>query len=261
MVEPLSIIVDEQIAYADKVFSKFGNILLVDGRTIDKEKVKNADILLVRSVTKVDESLLENTKIKFVGSATSGIDHIDTDYLEESNISFSYAPGSNANSVAEYVLNSLIAKSQNSKPSFSLSDKKIGIIGYGQVGSRVKHFMDIFDVKCLLNDPPLFDKTNDQSFVDLEEVLQSDIVTLHVPLTKISEYPTYNLVSDNFLEKLNPNTIFINTSRGEVVNEKALLSFKKNNPELSLILDVWRDEPNINMDLLLILKKIESLMV
>ena len=103
MVEPLSIIVDEQIAYADKVFSKFGNILLVDGRTIDKEKVKNADILLVRSVTKVAESLLENTKIKFVGSATSGIDHIDTDYLEESNISFSYAPGSNANSVAEYV--------------------------------------------------------------------------------------------------------------------------------------------------------------
>ena len=250
MVEPLSIIVDDQIAYADKVFSKFGNILLVDGRTIDKEKVKNADILLVRSVTKVDESLLENTKIKFVGSATSGIDHIDTDYLEESNISFSYAPGSNANSVAEYVLNSLIAKSQNSKPSFSLSDKKIGIIGYGQVGSRVKHFMDIFDVKCLLNDPPLFDKTNDQSFVDLEEVLQSDIVTLHVPLTKISEYPTYNLVSDNFLEKLNPNAIFINTSRGEVVNERALLSFKKNNPESSLILDVWRDEPNINMDLL-----------
>ena len=88
MVEPLSIIVDDQIAYADKVFSKFGNILLVDGRSIDKEKVKNADILLVRSVTKVDESLLENTKIKFVGSATSGIDHIDTDYLEESNISF-----------------------------------------------------------------------------------------------------------------------------------------------------------------------------
>ena len=126
-------------------------------------------------------------------------------------------------------MNSLIAKSQNSKPSFSLSDKKIGIIGYGQVGSRVKHFMDIFDVKCLLNDPPLFDKTNDQSFVDLEEVLQSDIVTLHVPLTKMSEYPTYNLVNDNFLEKLNPNAIFINTSRGEVVNEKALLSFKKNN--------------------------------
>ena len=108
MVGSLSIIVDDQIPLAKKVFSKFGNTNLVNGRDINKKNIKDADVLLVRSVTKVDASLLKNTNIKFVGSATSGIDHIDVDYLNKSNISFSHAPGSNANSVAEYVLNSLI---------------------------------------------------------------------------------------------------------------------------------------------------------
>ena len=113
MVGSLFIVVDEQIPLAEKVFSKFGNIKLVDGRCIDKEKIKDADVLLVRSVTKIDQSLLENSKIKFVGSATSGVDHVDVNYLKKSNISFSYAPSSNANSVAEYVLNSLFEVTRN----------------------------------------------------------------------------------------------------------------------------------------------------
>ena len=250
MVGSLFIVVDEQIPLAEKVFSKFGNIKLVDGRYIDKEEIKDADVLLVRSVTKVDQSLLENSKIKFVGSATSGVDHVDVNYLKKSNICFSYAPGSNANSVAEYVLNSLFEVTRNINKPFSLSDKTVGIIGYGYIGSRVKYFMDIFNIKCVLNDPPLFDQTKNLSFVDLEEVLQSDIITLHVPLTKEGKYPTCNLVNDNFLEKLKSDVILINTSRGEVIDEQALISFKKRNPESRLILDVWRNEPHINIDLL-----------
>ena len=250
MAGSLFIVVDEQIPLAEKVFSKFGNIKLVDGRYIDKEKIKDADALLVRSVTKVDQSLLENSKIKFVGSATSGIDHVDVNYLKKSNICFSYAPGSNANSVAEYVLNSLFEVTRNINPPFSLSNKTVGIIGYGYIGSRVKYFMDIFNIKCVLNDPPLFDQTKNLSFVDLEEVLQSDIITLHVPLTKEGKYPTCNLVNDKFLEKLKSDVILINTSRGEVIDEQALISFKKRNPESRLILDVWRNEPNININLL-----------
>ena len=250
MVGSLSIIVDDQIPLAKKVFSKFGNINLENGRDINKKNIKDADVLLVRSVTRVDASLLKNTNIKFVGSATSGIDHIDVDYLNKSNISFSHAPGSNANSVAEYVLNSLITITRNTKMPFSLNDKKVGIVGYGHVGSRVKYFMDVFNIKCSLNDPPLFDQTKNQAFVDLEEVLKSDIITLHVPLTKNGKYPTHNLVNDEFLKKLKSNVILINTSRGEVIDEQALISFKKRNPESTLILDVWRDEPNINLDLL-----------
>ena len=250
MVGSLFIVVDEQIPLAEKVFSKFGNIKLVDGRCIDKEKIKDADVLLVRSVTKVNQSLLENSKIKFVGSATSGVDHVDVNYLKKSNICFSYAPGSNANSVAEYVLNSLFEVTRNINKPFSLSDKTVGIIGYGYIGSRVKYFMDIFNIKCVLNDPPLFDQTKNLSFVDLEEVLQSDIITLHVPLTKEGKYPTCNLVNANFLEKLKSDVILINTSRGEVIDEQALISFKKRNPESRLVLDVWRNEPQINIDLL-----------
>ena len=250
MVGALSIIADDQIPFANKVFSKFGNINLENGRAINKQKIKDADVLLVRSVTKVDESLLKHTNIKFVGSATSGIDHIDVDYLNKSNISFSYAPGSNANSVAEYVLNSLITINRNVNKPSSLHGKKVGIIGYGNIGSRVKYLMDVFDVECVLNDPPLFDQTKNQSFVDIEEVLQSDIITLHIPLTKNGKYPTHNLVNDEFLKKLKSNVILINTSRGEVIDEQALISFKKRNPESTLILDVWRDEPNINLDLL-----------
>ena len=250
MTGSLSIVADDQISFADKIFSKFGYVNLVDGRSIDTGKIKNADILLVRSVTRVNKSLLKNTKVKFVGSATSGIDHIDTDYLRESNIFFSYAPGSNARSVAEYVLNSLIETMRNKTSHFSFPDMKVGIIGYGRVGSRVKDFMDIFGVQCALNDPPLYDKTKDKSLIDLEQVLQSDVITLHVPLTKEGDHPTYNLVDEKFLERLKSNVIFINTSRGEIIDECALLSFKKRNPESTLILDVWRNEPVINIDLL-----------
>ena len=250
MTGSLSIVADDQILFADKIFSKFGYVNLVDGRSIDTGKVKDADILLVRSVTRVNKSLLKNSKVKFVGSATSGIDHIDTDYLRESNIFFSYAPGSNARSVAEYVLNSLIETTRNTTSHSSFPDIKVGIIGYGHVGSKVKDFMDIFGVQYTLNDPPLYDKTKDKSLLDLEQVLQSDVITLHVPLTKEGAYPTYNLVDEKFLERLKPNVIFINTSRGEVIDEQALLSFKKRNPESTLILDVWCNEPVINTDLL-----------
>ena len=250
MTGSLSIVADDQIPFADKIFSKFGYVNLVDGRSIDAGKIKNADILLVRSVTRVNKLLLKNSKVKFVGSATSGIDHIDTDYLRESNIFFSYAPGSNARSVAEYVLNSLIETTRNTTSHASFPDMKVGIIGYGHVGSKVKDFMDIFGVQYILNDPPLYDKTKDKSLLDLEQVLQSDVITLHVPLTKEGAYPTYNLVDEKFLEKLKSNIIFINTSRGEIIDEYALLSFKKRNPESTLILDVWCNEPVINTDLL-----------
>jgi len=139
-VPSLSIVADQQILLAKDAFAKFGDVQLVDGRSIDHQTIKDADILLVRSVTKVNEALLKNSKIKFVGTATSGIDHIDTDYLQKSNIYFSHALGSNARSVAEYVLSSLFVTAE--QQGFSLTEKTVGIIGCGQVGSRVKRFMD-----------------------------------------------------------------------------------------------------------------------
>jgi erythronate-4-phosphate dehydrogenase len=244
----LSIVADQQILLAKEAFSKFGDIQLVDGRSIDHHTIKNADILLVRSVTKVNEALLKNSKVSFVGSATSGIDHIDTDYLQHSNIAFSQALGSNARSVAEYVLSSLFVSTE--QQGFNLKDKTVGIIGCGQVGSRLKKFMDALGVNCLVNDPPLASKTSEHSYVDLEEILKADIISLHVPLVKGSDYPTDNLVNQDFLKKLKSDVIFINTSRGEVINESALLDFKETNPEATLILDVWCNEPEIDINLM-----------
>lgn len=244
----LTIVADRQILLAEETFSRFGKVELVDGRSIDHSTVKNADVLFVRSVTQVDESLLKNSKIGFVGSATSGIDHIDTDYLKKSNICFAHAPGSNARSVAEYVLSSLLATAEFNN--FDLTKKTVGIIGCGQVGSRVKRFLESLGVQCLLNDPPLAEQGLTESYVGLERVLEADIITVHVPLTIEGKYPTSKLVDKSFLDRLKADVVLINTSRGEVVDESALLSFKETNSESILILDVWCSEPEININLL-----------
>ncbi len=248
MSRPLSIVADQQILFAREAFSKIGNVKLVDGRSINQRIIKNADVLLVRSVTQVDESLLKGTKISFVGSATSGIDHIDVEYLKNANINFSHAPGSNARSVAEYILSSLYVTAEYH--GFSLFEKTVGIIGCGQVGSMVKRFMDSLGVQCLLNDPPRYEQTQDNSYLKLERVLESDIITLHVPLTIEGKFPTRKLVNKQFLDKLKSDVILVNTSRGEVVDETELLAFKETNPKSTLILDVWCNEPEINMALL-----------
>lgn len=251
-IKPLKIVVDQQIIFAEEVFSLFGEVELVNGRSIDHELVRDADILLVRSVTKVNKDLLNNTNVSFVASATSGIDHIDTDYLNNSDIYFSHAPGSNSRSVAEYILSSLLVLSE--QQGVKLTDRTVGIIGCGQVGSRVKRFMEVLGVKCLINDPPLANETSNQNqdneFVELEELSKADIVTLHVPLIMKGDYPTYKLVDKNLLKKLKKDITIINTSRGEVIDEMALLNFKQLNNRATLILDVWCNEPHIDFELL-----------
>ncbi len=244
----LSIVADQQILFAKEAFSNVGDVQLVDGRSIDHQTLQGADVLLVRSVTKVNESLLKDSKIKFVGSATSGIDHIDTDFLKKCNISFSHALGSNARSVAEYILSSLLVTAE--QQGFELADKTVGIIGCGQVGSRVKRFMDALGVKCILNDPLLAKQSSDNKYVELENVQKADIISLHVPLTIDCEFPTHKLVNKAFLDQLKSDVILLNSSRGEVIDEAALLEFKRINSSATLILDVWCNEPKIDINLL-----------
>lgn len=244
----LSIVADQQILLAEQLLSELGNVKLVNGRAIDREMIKDADALLVRSVTHVNQALLEGSTIRFVGSATSGIDHIDTDYLKKSNIHFEHAPGSNARSVAEYVLSSLFVTAEYNN--LELTGKTVGIIGCGQVGSRVKRFMETLGISCLINDPLLAEQDSTGDYVDLDRIAEADVITLHVPLTMDGKYPTYKLINESFLEKLKSDVILINTARGEVVDEAALLSFKRANMTATLILDVWCNEPNIDINLL-----------
>jgi erythronate-4-phosphate dehydrogenase len=244
----MKIIADENIPCVQQAFASLGEVSLLPGRDMQAGQVRDADILLVRSVTRVDAALLEGSAVRFVGSATIGFDHVDRDYLQQRGIGFATAPGSNATSAAEYVVSALMVLSE--QQGFDLAGKTVGIIGCGNVGSRVQQKLSVLGMHCRVNDPPLQAGGGHDDFVSLDEVLQADIVTVHVPLTKAGRHPTFHLVNEAFLQRLKPGVIFINTSRGAVVDNRALEALLASRDDLSVVLDVWEDEPSISTPLL-----------
>ena len=244
----MKIIADENIPCVQQAFASIGEVSLLPGRELQAGQVHDADILLVRSVTRVDASLLKGSSVRFVGSATIGFDHVDRDYLQQQGIGFATAPGSNATSAAEYVVSALMVLSE--QQGFELAGKTVGIIGCGNVGSRVRRKLLALGMQCRVNDPPLQAGGGHDDFVALDEVLQADIVTVHVPLTREGQYPTFHLANDAFLERLKPGAIFINTSRGAVADNRALDALLASRDDLSVVLDVWEGEPTISASLL-----------
>ena len=254
----MKIVADQQIPKVTQAFSEFAEVTLCNGREITSEKIHDADVLLVRSITAVNADLLEGCQVKFVASATSGLDHIDLDYLERNNIGFSHARGSNARSVAEYVLSSLFVIADQHDIKFK--DKTVGVIGCGEVGSRVVGLLEIMGVKTIMNDPPLKDasgkgtlkkaKTGDEQYRDIKDILSADIITLHVPFTSDGPYPTQNLVDEKILSQLNEDVILLNTARGGVINEAALKDHLAKNKNMKVVQDVWENEPDIDLELL-----------
>jgi erythronate-4-phosphate dehydrogenase len=243
----MQLVIDENIAFAEEAFSLFGDVLLMSGRQITNDILSNADALIVRSISNVDENLLQNTNIKFVGTATIGTDHIDTNYLNKNNIAFADAKGCNADSVAEYVFTALFKIAIDNK--LTLKNKSIGIIGVGNVGSRVERYAEALSLKVYKNDPPKERACEGDNYVSLEEALQANIISLHVPLNKTGIDKTLHLLDKKKLNKIKNNTIIINTSRGAVVDNEALLD-TIDNRNFKVILDVWEGEPLINTDLL-----------
>lgn len=243
----MNLVVDENIVLAKEAFGSFGNLLLTNGRKISNELLRDADILIVRSITNVNKGLLTNTKVKFVGTATIGTDHIDTDYLLREGVEFSDAKGCNSNSVAEYVITALMRIAVENK--FSIKNKTIGIVGVGNVGSRVVEFAEALGLKALKNDPPKERANIGSGYSELDEILKADIVTLHVPLNLTGTDKTYYLLNENNLPDLKQGAILINTSRGPVIDNDALSNIidKK---QLKVVLDVWEGEPLINTKLL-----------
>ena len=177
----MNLIIDENIAFAQEAFSHFGKAILVNGHSLTNKNLKDADALIIRSITRIDKGLLRNSKVKFVGTATIGTDHIDLDYLHSKNISFADAKGCNADSVVEYVFTALlkIAAERN----ISLKEKSIGVVGVGNIGSRVVRLAESLGMKVLKNDPPLERNRIGKNYVSLDELLNVDIITLHVPLS------------------------------------------------------------------------------
>lgn len=246
----MKIIADAAIPYVRHYFARLGELELLDGRAIDHAAVRDADILIVRTVTRVDADLLRDSRVGFVASATSGIDHIDTTFLADKGIGFAAAAGCNARAVAEYVLSSLfvLAEQQDRDP----REQRVGIIGCGHVGSTLHRFLDACGLSCMVCDPPLQERgtDTDYEFVPLDEVRAADIISLHVPLIREGDYPTAGMLDGGFLDGVREKAVIINTSRGEVVDEEALIRFLDAKPGAAAVVDVWRDEPRINTELL-----------
>jgi len=244
----MRIIADANIPYVREAFGAIGAIQTVPGRQIDPELVRSADILLVRSVTHVGPELLDGSRVRFVGTATIGTDHVDEAYLRDRGITFASAPGSNATSVAEYVVAALLVLGQ--RYGFALSGRTIGVIGVGNVGSRVVRMAEALGMRVLRNDPPLARSTGDPQYRPIESLFEADILTLHVPLTRQGPDATWEMVDARFLECVKPGAILMNTSRGAVVEEAALHQALRTGRLAAAVVDTWRGEPNINAALL-----------
>ncbi|MGB0466586.1 MAG: 4-phosphoerythronate dehydrogenase PdxB [Pontibacterium sp.] len=240
----MNIVADENMPLAEEIFSETGTVKRVPGRTLCADDLAGADMLLVRSVTQVNPALLKGTDLRFVGTATIGTDHVDTEYLARQHIPFSSAPGCNADAVVEYVLSSLfhLAQSQGFDP----RTRTYGIVGVGNVGSRLHQRLKALGYQVLLNDP-LRAAAGEEGFVELDELLaEADVVCLHTPLTKSGVSPSYHLLDEARLEKLKPGVILLNAGRGPVIDNRALLKVKQQRDDLTLVLDVWEHEPVVD---------------
>ena len=244
----MKIVADVNIPFVKKCFSSIGEVTIVGGREITSGVVADADALLVRSITPVDEKLLAGSKVRFVATATIGFDHVDIDFLPRKNIGFASAPGSNANSAAEYVIAGLLDIGQ--RYALDLEGRSIGIIGVGNVGSRVAKKCAAMGMAVYLNDPPLQRQTGDAKYLPLEKVFDCDFITFHTPLTFEGRDKTYHLADEKFFKSLKQRCVFINASRGGVVDSSALKSAIRSGRLRAVLLDVWENEPNIDIELL-----------
>ncbi|SER09383.1 erythronate-4-phosphate dehydrogenase [Rosenbergiella nectarea] len=245
----MKIVVDENMPYAQELFSRKGEVVRVPGRPLPVDELQDAQALMVRSVTPVTTQLVANTPLAFVGSATAGTDHVELADLEAAGVAFSAAPGCNAIAVVEYVLSALLLLAE--RDGYALCDKTIGIVGVGNVGSRLQARCEALGMKVLLCDPPRADRGEKEDFLSLESVAtQADILTFHTPLIKQGAYPTWHCVDRDLLEKLPLGCVLINACRGAVVDNQALKQVLTERHDLSVVLDVWEPEPHLDQQLL-----------
>ena len=246
----MKIYADENMPYVKDFFAELGEITLVNGRTLTAEQISDADVLLVRSVTKVNEQLLaKSPQLKFVGTATIGTDHIDQNYLQQRGIGFSSAPGCNAQSVVEYVLSSIFVLCE--KYQWNLQQKTVGVVGVGNIGRLLVSALQALSIRVLCCDPLRAAAEADFPHIPFEQLLpQVDIVSFHVPLIKTGPDATVDLLNSRTLKLLKPDCALINACRGEVTNNQDLLTAAQSGQKRPLVLDVWANEPEPDLRLL-----------
>ncbi|MDX9945759.1 MAG: 4-phosphoerythronate dehydrogenase PdxB [Bacteroidales bacterium] len=245
----IRITADNKIPFLKGVLEPFARITYLPGSQFDRDVIMDSDALLVRTRTKCSSDLLSGTRVRFIGTATIGFDHIDTGFCNANNIRWTNAPGCNSSSVMQYIAAALMRISSES--GLSLSRLTIGIIGVGNVGSKVQKLARTLGMKVLLNDPPRQRKEKQDIFVSIEQVLEeSDIITLHVPLNTGGKDNTFHLIDANTLGKVKKGSWLINSSRGEVVEADALKEALTGERIAGAVLDVWEKEPEIDIPLM-----------
>ncbi|MEH6557132.1 MAG: 4-phosphoerythronate dehydrogenase [Oceanicoccus sp.] len=243
----LTIVADENIPQVESYFGSLGSVIRVNGRHLASEQLKDADILLVRSVTEVNETLLAGTNVRFVATATIGTDHLDTTYLDANGIGWASAPGCNADSVVDFVISACCR--MEGLMEWLLADGVVGIVGLGNVGSRLYQRLDKLGISCIGYDPLI--KQDQYSILsDLDSVLAADVICLHTPLTIYGSHPSYHLLDAPRLSSLRSGTVIISAGRGAVIDTAALKAILTERDDLGTILDVWENEPDIDIDLM-----------
>ena len=246
---PLKIVCDDRIPFIRGVFDPYADVLYLPGNEIDRAAVKDADALIVRTRTICNKSLLEGSKVKIVASATIGYDHIDIAWCASAGIEWTNAPGCNSASVQQYVVSVLCSLAR--RFNLNLCDLTLGVVGVGHVGSKVAAAARALGMKVLLCDPPRARREGREQFVGLDELVRhADIITLHVPLSKEDPDATWHMFDSERIASLSSHQILINTSRGEVVDNKNLKNALKTGRIKASVLDVWENEPEIDGELL-----------
>jgi erythronate-4-phosphate dehydrogenase len=242
------IALDNALPYWEGAFAGLGEIRRFDGRNLHPEEIHDADALVVRSVTNVNAGLLEGSSVRFVATASAGIDNLDSEYLQRSGIHFSHSAGCNAEAVSEYVLTALYIIAD--RRSWDLKDKSLAIIGVGNIGSRVEKKARAQGMQVFLCDPPLRDSTGDTRYRDFDEAVGADILTFHVPLVTEGPYPTWHMIDRRALDRLAPTQFLLNTARGAVFDDAAVRTALADKKIAGAVLDVWEGEPEIDYELL-----------
>ncbi|MCW3148244.1 4-phosphoerythronate dehydrogenase PdxB [Stutzerimonas stutzeri] len=243
----MRILADENIPLVDAFFADFGTIRRMAGRSINRTALEQADVLLVRSVTRVDRELLAGTPVRFVGTCTIGTDHLDLNYFYEAGIEWASAPGCNARGVVDYVLGSLLALAE--QQGADLASRRYGVVGAGEVGGRLVEVLRGLGWDVRVCDPPR-QASEAGDFVSLAEIIaECDAISLHTPLNLQGAHSTFHLFDAAKLAQLRPGSWLINASRGPVVDNVALREVLQSRPDVQAVLDVWEGEPQVDVGL------------
>ena len=245
----MKIIIDDKIPYIRGAFENVAEVIYLPGSKTTTEIVRDADAIVTRTRTICNEKLLAGSSVKFIATATIGYDHIDTDYCDAAGIKWTNAPGCNSKSVEQYIASTLMVLAKTKK--LQLKDLCIGIVGVGNVGSKVAKICEIFGMKVLLNDPPRERAEGPEKFVSLDTVKnEADIISLHVPLNIKGEDATFHMGDENFFSALKMKPMLINSCRGEVLETSAVKKALKAKQISSFVCDCWENEPDLDLELL-----------